>query len=430
LVARAGLAGTCDDGSNYCPDNPVTRRQLAKALLGVMYGRDNWAPQQGTNPLSPPADNVITTVDDAGTVGAFASITIGVDGLPIISYIDGSNANLKVAHCNDVACAGQDEKITTVDASNQVNFYTAISIGSDGLPLVSYYDSNAGNLKVAHCNDIACAGQDESVTTVDTATEAVGFTSSIAVGRDGLPIVSYQEDNPPGNASLRVAHCNDLACADQNETITEAESFMILNSHGLYSSIAISPDGFPSIAYVRGFGDVSFMRCNEIECVGSNESVQLVDPSTSSAYTSLTFGVDALPVMAYYVGAGTRDLRVAHCADVACATKNVAVVHSAGSVGEYSSIAIGADGLPIISYHDASAGALRVAHCDDLACAGSNETLVVVDDPLSGNTVGLFTSITIGADGLPIIAYFDQTAEALKVAHCANAFCAPYFRRR
>jgi hypothetical protein len=37
---------------------------------------------------------------------------------------------------------------------------------------------------------------------------------------------------------------------------------------------------------------------------------------------------------------------------------------------------------------------------------------------------------TTGADGLGLISYGDNGNDALKVAHCNNAFCAPYFRRR
>jgi len=41
-----------------------------------------------------------------------------------------------------------------------------------------------------------------------------------------------------------------------------------------------------------------------------------------------------------------------------------------------------------------------------------------------------FTSITIGVDGLPIISYYDANNDDLKVARYSNAFCAPYFSRR
>lgn len=44
--------------------------------------------------------------------------------------------------------------------------------------------------------------------------------------------------------------------------------------------------------------------------------------------------------------------------------------------------------------------------------------------------VGDHASIAIGADGLPIISYHDNTAFRQKVVKCANAFCSPFFRRR
>ena len=57
---------------------------------------------------------ILTTVDSGGLLGAFTSITIGTDGLPVISYIDFTNTNLKVAHCNDTACTSAGT--TTVDS--------------------------------------------------------------------------------------------------------------------------------------------------------------------------------------------------------------------------------------------------------------------------------------------------------------------------
>ncbi len=48
----------------------------------------------------------------------------------------------------------------------------------------------------------------------------------------------------------------------------------------------------------------------------------------------------------------------------------------------------------------------------------------------SGGSVGGYTGMTLGVDGLPLISYYDQTNGHLKGMHCSNAFCAPYFRRR
>ena len=67
-----------------------------------------------------------------------------------------------------------------------------------------------------------------------------------------------------------------------------------------------------------------------------------------------------------------------------------------------------------------------MAHCGNATCNAGN-TLTTVD---SAGSVGTFTSITIGADGLPVISYSDATNGDLKVAHCSNRYCTPYHRPR
>lgn len=94
--------------------------------------------------------------------------------------------------------------------------------------------------------------------------------------------------------------------------------------------------------------------------------------------------------------------------------RNVDVVNT----GQYSSTTIGSDGFPIIAYHDQGAGHLKVAHCDDIEC--STSTITTLD--ATGN-VGKFPSITVGPDGMAAISYYDQTNGALKLAVCANVAC-------
>ena len=66
-----------------------------------------------------------------------------------------------------------------------------------------------------------------------------------------------------------------------------------------------------------------------------------------------------------------------------------------------------------------------MAHCGNAACSAA--TITTVD---SGGDVGVYASVTIGADGLPVISYQDLTNGDLKVAHCSNRFCVPYHRPR
>ncbi len=81
--------------------------------------------------------------------------------------------------------------------------------------------------------------------------------------------------------------------------------------------------------------------------------------------------------------------------------------------------------MPIISYRYYGNADLRVAHCADVACTTATTATVHVD-----GTTPWHTSITIGVDGLPIISYYDSGNRDLRVAHCSNTFCTPQVRRR
>jgi hypothetical protein len=96
----------------------------------------------------------LTALDSAGDVGYYTSATVGADGLGLISYYDYSNGDLKVAHCSDVACSAAT--ISTLDSAGDVGRDTSVTVGADGLGLISCYDGTNGDLKVAHCSNRFC----------------------------------------------------------------------------------------------------------------------------------------------------------------------------------------------------------------------------------------------------------------------------------
>ena len=51
-----------------------------------------------------PQSNILTTIDTGTFSGIGTSITIGTDGLPIISYLDDNNGNVYVAKCGNPLC--------------------------------------------------------------------------------------------------------------------------------------------------------------------------------------------------------------------------------------------------------------------------------------------------------------------------------------
>lgn len=69
---------------------------------------------------------------------------------------------------------------------------------------------------------------------------------------------------------------------------------------------------------------------------------------------------------------------------------------------------------------------LEVAKCGNAAGMGTS-TISLVDGT---GDVGWFTSVAIGADGLPDIAYHDMTNGNLKMVKCSSARCTPFVRNR
>jgi predicted regulator of Ras-like GTPase activity (Roadblock/LC7/MglB family) len=357
-----------------------------------------------------------TAVDSANNVGEYASVTIGVDGLPVISYYDNTNDDLKVAHCGNAACTAGNVS-TTVDSAGLVGLYTSITIGNDSLPVVSYYDDTNDDLKVAHCGNAACTAGN-TVTTVDSAGN-VGNTSSITIGRDGLPVISYLDLT---GIQLKSAHCGNATCTAGNTlAIVDTAGFV-----GEYSSITIGAGG-PLISYSDSTdGDLLVAECHDPTCSALAPDIHIADSANNvGPYTSITIGSDGLPIVSYWDLTNSA-LKVAHCSNVAC----FAGATSTGidTSGQNSSITIGSDGLPVISYQGVG-NVLKVAHCGNVTCTSGIGTGTITEtvDSVGGNSR---TSITIGSDGLPLIAYYDATNDDLKVAHCSNPLCTPFHRRR
>jgi hypothetical protein len=367
------------------------------------------------NRMAAPSANTATTVDSAGNVGQHTCITIGADGLPVVGYPDSTNGDLKVLHCGNAACTSGNTA-TTVDSADSVGTYLSIAIGADGLPVVSYHDATNSDLKVLHCGNAACTSGN-TATTVDSAGDVGSNYTSITIGADGLPVVSYADLT---NGDLKVLHCGNVACTSGN-TATTVDS---AGNVGQHSSITIGADGLPAVSYYdAGNGDLKVLHCGNTACTSGNTATTVDSAGNVGEYTSITIGADGLSVVSYY-DVGNGDLKVLHCGNVTCASGNTATtVDSASNVGYFTSITIGVDGLPVVSYYDGSNRVLKVLHCGNVACTSGNISNVV-------DSEGLSTGITIGIDGLPVVSYDDESNGDLRVLHCANALCVPYFRRR
>ena len=368
--------------------------------------------QQASTPVA--GFDTPVVLDEVDAVGFDTSIAIGVDGNPVISYRDLANEDLKLVHCMNSSCTSFNNPVT-LDSDGMVGKDSSIVIGTDGNPIVSYFDNTNNDLKLVHCNNIDCSIFDDPI--VLDGKGDVGRDSSIVIGTDGNPIVSYFDNT---NNDLKFIYCTTANCAISNTPIILDDDGAV----GRDSSIVIGTDGNPVISYRSGTdGSLKMVHCTSIDCSTQNIPVVLDSNGSVGFDTSITISAEGYPIVSYFDNTNTN-LKLVHCTSIDCSTQDVPVVlDSKGTVGRDSSIAIGIDGNPVISYSDDTFGNLKIIHCTNTNCAHHDRPIILDSD----DAVGITTSIAIGIDGYPIISYFDALTSNLKIVHCTTISCLTIF---
>ena len=188
-----------------------------------------------------------------------------------------------------------------------------------------------------------------------------------------------------------------------------------------WDNLSAVPAGFADgvddvVAYTVGDGIILNEGQIRLDPAAFVPRVAIVDSTGDvGRYSSIAVGVDGFPLISYY-DATNENLKVAHCEDDRCTSATITVLDSIGT-NSTNSVAIGSDGLGLIGYIDQISYELKVAHCSNVACTGA--TITTLD--ASGNGIGS-PSVAIGVDGLGLISYNSGSLD-LMVAHCANTDC-------
>lgn len=354
-------------------------------------------------PPPPPPGEMVTTVvseADAELIGANPSLLIDAAGLPMVMYTTGQETpQPKLVRCLDAACSVHTS--TTVDIGG---FHNTLALGPDGLPAVAHHDWD--HVYLTRCNDASCT----TTSTVELEAAEFGYTEPVSVAFDptGAPIVAFHNGY---DYYIHVVACDDAICSTMSsgrvETFADAEGFRYWTNT---VDIVIPRDGLPVVAAGQSDGAVRVAKCADRACTESTATI--VDATGLDNLTSdMILGSDDLPLIAYYADG---NLRAAKCENPQCTEYTVTTVSDGiadfiASVGP--SIAVGADGLPVIAYW-APGRVLQLASCNDQACATST-----VSTFGNANTFAL----AIGIDGAPVIAYHDEPE--LVVAKCGDAAC-------
>jgi hypothetical protein len=330
------------------------------------------------------------------------------------------------ATASPAQAAATGMSLSVLDPTGFAYGKTSTAIGPDGLPVIAYIrqDGNGGSdLRLAHCQDVACA------TFVTHTVDQIGLPSpelSMKIGSDGVPVMAYLTQTCCNSEHIYVSHCVDLVCSSASHFNVDA----VANVHGMLS-LAIGGDGMPLVSYEDTWVDigstdqvVKVAHCLNRDCTSLRINQIAQTGGGFMAASAIAVGPNGLGVVAFHdQRQGSQKLRVTACGNADCSSGNVTtnldVAPTGHDTGAFPSIAIGSDNLPLISYTDDFTGVpdLRVTHCTNVSCTGS--TAIVAD---SGGTGG-YTVTAKGADGLGLITYYDLFQQQVRIMHCTTITC-------
>jgi hypothetical protein len=387
---------------------------------GLVIGN---TPQIGNWNSKVPLNNTLTSIPVNGIRSL--SMTIGSDGLPIITY-NNTSSQLIFIKCHSLDCSSNSS--ITIDTSS---LRSEVIIGSDGFPVIASVPSVGSNLRVIKCNDIFC--NNRSFKIVDSGISSNGVSLDID-SLTGSPIMAYFKSN-----SIAILRCNDSSCNGTSSTL-------IVISSNLWGRpiMRIGSDGLPIIAFYELLSadppssTLKVMKCNDMSCSNPPVITKIAEVDDYYVDISMAIGNDGLPLIFYGFsrpgGLSWPNLFVKcnsnSCNSFSTSSLNYGIVLDINNnTIYYSSMIIDSNGLPIIVFRYGSNLYLIFSKCYRADCLiDSKPVFNVVLDSNTGGFSSPGVPIAIGSDGLPIIAY--PYYNYIRILKCGSENCIPYWSRR
>ena len=177
-------------------------------------------------------DNSVSSMREVTSI----SIAIGSTNIPVISYYD--NAVHKLTVCDNSACTTSHIIAMPLPApATSYGSFTSVALTSADIP-VTLLGVSESRIALAVCDDAACAAPVVSVLGIANA----GGQIELALTNGDLPMITYYETYAQ---DLKLAACSDANCSQS--TIFTVDS---AGDVGLYSSLALTSANIPVISYL------------------------------------------------------------------------------------------------------------------------------------------------------------------------------------
>lgn len=283
-------------------------------------------------------------------------VAMGIDGMPVVS-LSIQNNGLRFIKCITSTCSTNN--MVVLEPGNLGNTDHALLIPPDGLPMLAYFDANAGDIRFVRCGDVACVTN--NVFSIPDSADYVGRAPALALV-NGLPQIAHVQ----GTAAVRLTQCATMDC-------TSATTKTLVAENAAHQAAITARDGTFLLAYMTDTAaadSLKVAKCNDSAC--SRVTVTTIDLTQSDARgrdLQLRTGADGMPVMAY-LELTSASIKVARCTRPDCLASTVTTAHAPNPgvlvQNAAAGLAIGPSGTPTLAY--AQAGKLTIQACNTRSC--------------------------------------------------------------
>lgn len=342
-------------------------------------------------------------LDSVGDVGKFVAMAIRNDDRPVLAYHENSNGSLRLYDCADPVCASGTRR--TLDSAGDVGEDISIAIRPNGFPVVAYRDVSNLSLKLYDCNNVACTTGSARI--LDD-TINVNQYLSMALRTDGRPFIVYYDSL----SGLHVYDCDNVTCSS-------GQRRALPGGVPTGTSVAIRADGRPLIVIGGNAGAATSVRvfdCNDVAC--SAGVLRTLTPNTSRYPVSMVLRNDGRPFITMY--GTTSTLTSFDCSDADCTSASFSVL-DAEVTDQGGAVKLRSNGNLLIAfgrYLSVDEAQVRLFDCTNAACTAGSNRLVI-----EGGNFGQAIALGLRSDGRPVLAFYDELNQDLRLRICANPEC-------
>ncbi len=363
----------------------------------------------GNHAAAAPFDaDSINSPGAAGDSGHEVSVLLDDDGYPVIlSSTDGPNLNdyeLHLIRCTNAECSGAQTAVALDNLGTSFGS-NALALASDGDPVVAWTDST-GDLRVIACSNSDCSGsQTANVINAD-------FNEHVDMVLDASdrPVLAYHE---AWGEDLAVVHCTTTDCSGA-QTVNKPDTAGFVGDD---PAIVLDAAGRPVVAYYdASSNDLNVVRCTTTDCSGAQTPVSTVTSGLVGYSPSLALDADGNPVVSYWNNTDDR-LELLRCTTSDCSgAQTPQVVDGVGNPGYVSAVALDPLGNPVVAYLTIDDRDVRVAHCTTADCSATP----LITTPEGADFIGYEIDMVLDDVGNPVVVYRNATVESQRLLRCTD----------